>query len=246
MSLVIFMEIKSYKKDAFYSYTLGAFPTIELLKHHQKECLKIFIHTSFKNEDVLMMINELRGSAEIEYNDKMINKLSPKGNCFIIGVFKKYSTYLEEDKDHIVLVNPSDMGNLGTILRSALGFNMKNIAIIKPGVDIYDPKVVRASMGAIFSENIAYFSTFDDYKKAFPTHIPHTFMLQASKTLQETEFNTKELTSLVFGNEATGLDHSLLDNNSIIIHHSNEIDSLNLPVSVAIALYEFRKQKKLD
>jgi TrmH family RNA methyltransferase len=71
-------------------------------------------------------------------------------------------------------------------------------------------------------------------------------MLQASKTLQETEFNTKELTSLVFGNEATGLDHSLLDNNSIIIHHSNEIDSLNLPVSVAIALYEFRKQKKLD
>jgi TrmH family RNA methyltransferase len=241
-----FMEIKSYKKDAFYSYTLGAFPTIELLKHHQKDCLKVFIHSTFKNEDIIKLINELRGSAEIEFNDKMINKLSPKGNCFVIGVFKKYSSYLDGSKDHIVLVNPSDMGNLGTILRSALGFNVKDIAIIKPGVDIFDPKVVRASMGAIFSENVSYFNTFEDYKKLFPEHVTHTFMLQAKTTLQETKFNTKELTSLVFGNEATGLDHSLLDSSSIIIHHSNEIDSLNLPVSVAIALYEFRKQKKAD
>ena len=38
------MEIKSYKKDNFYSYTLGAFPTIELLKNHPEHVLKIYIH----------------------------------------------------------------------------------------------------------------------------------------------------------------------------------------------------------
>ena len=58
------------------------------------------------------------------------------------------------------------MGNLGTILRSCLGFGMKDIAIIKPGVDIFDPKVVRASMGSIFSLNISYFNSFEDYKNA--------------------------------------------------------------------------------
>jgi TrmH family RNA methyltransferase len=71
-------------------------------------------------------------------------------------------------------------------------------------------------------------------------------MLQARNTLQETKFDQDKLTSLVFGNEATGLDISLLDENSIIIKHSDKIDSLNLPSSLAIALYEFSKQKKLS
>lgn len=239
------MEIKSYKKDTFYSYTLGAFPTIELLKNHPHHAIKILIHTSFTNKEVINLILSLKGNAEIEYNDKLINKLSPKGNCYIVGVFKKYASSLDSSKDHVVLVNPSDMGNLGTIIRSSLGFGIENIALIRPGVDIFDPKVLRASMGAIFSLNIQYFDTYDDYKKAFPNHIKRTFMLQAKKTLQETKFDKDSLTSLVFGNEATGLDHSLLDENSIIISHSDKIDSLNLPSSLAIALYEFTKQKKI-
>ncbi len=236
------MEVKSYKKDAFYSYALGAFPTIELLKNRPNDVLKIVVHTSFTNLEVLNLINSLRGRTEIEYNDKLINKLSPKGNCYVIGIFKKYYTKLE-NKDHIVLVNPSDMGNLGTIIRSSLGFGITNIAIIKPGVDIFDPKVIRASMGAIFSINISYFPTYEDYCSSFKDHEKRTFMLQAKRTLQETTFSKDKLTSLVFGNEATGLDHSLLDENSIIISHSDKIDSLNLPSSLAIALYEFNKQK---
>ena len=237
------MEIKSYKKESFYSYTLGAFPTIELLNKHPEQVLKIFIHSSFKNQEVINMINSLRGNCDIEINDKMINKLSQKENCFVIGIFNKYNSKLENDKDHVVLVNPSNMGNLGTIIRSSLGFGIKNIAIIRPGVDIYDPKVVRASMGSIFSLNIQYFSTYEDYCRIFPNHEKRTFMLQAKNTLQTTKFSSEKLTSLVFGNESSGLDISLLDEDSIIIEHSNEIDSLNLPSSLSIALYEFKKQK---
>ena len=237
------MEIKSYKKDSFYSYTLGAFPTIELLKNHPEQVIKIYIHSSFKNKEVIDMINSLRKNCEVEFNDKMINKLSQKENCFVIGIFNKFRSSLDSSKDHVVLVNPSNMGNLGTIIRSSLGFGIKDIAIIRPGVDIFDPKVIRASMGAIFSLNIQYFSTYEDYCNAFKEHEKRTFMLQASTTLQKTKFNTNKLTSLVFGNESSGLDISLLDENSIIIEHSNEIDSLNLPSSLAIALYEFKKQK---
>ena len=50
------MEIKTYKKDAFYSYTLGAFPTIELLKKHPEDALKVIIHSSFHNKDVIYLI----------------------------------------------------------------------------------------------------------------------------------------------------------------------------------------------
>lgn len=47
---------------------------------------------------------------------------------------------------HVVLHNPSDVGNVGTILRSALGFGFRDVAIIRPGVDPFDPRVLRASM----------------------------------------------------------------------------------------------------
>lgn len=236
------MEIKIYKKDSFYSYTLGAFPTLELIKYHKKAIINILIHSSFNNENVLNIIKENSDSYEISFNDKLINKLSNKENCYIIGIFNKYEMTLEENEDHILLVNPMNMGNFGTIIRSSLGFGIKNIAIIAPCIDIYDPKVIRASMGSFFSCNIHVFHSFAEYKKHYRSHIIHSFMLQSNNKLQNYHFK-KELTTLVFGNESSGLDISYLDENSLIIEHSSDIDSLNLPTAVGIALYEFKKQK---
>lgn len=64
---------------------------------------------------------------------------------------------------HVVLHHISDAGNLGTILRSALGFGYKDIAIIRPATDPFDPHTVRASMGAIFSLRIREYETMDEY-----------------------------------------------------------------------------------
>lgn len=237
------MEIKSYRKDLFYSYTLGAFPTIELLKKHQKDVIKILVHSSFHNEEVLSLIHSLRKDTEIQINDKLISKLSNKENCYLAAVFNKYQMTLNPNKNHIVLVNPMNMGNFGTIIRSALGFGFTDIAVIKPAIDIFDPKVLRAAMGSFFSSNIVYFNTIEEYKALYPNHKLHSFMLQAKKALQETEFESTPL-SLVFGNESSGLPENYLDDNSIIIKHSNDIDSLNLPTAVGIALYEVDKQLK--
>lgn len=236
------MKIKPYKKDFYYSYTLGAFPTIELLKNKKNEVIKVYIHSSFNNKDVLDLIYSLIEKKDIEINDEMINKLSIKENVFIIGVFNKFKSTLDKTKNHLVLDDPSNMGNLGTIIRSSLGFDFKNIAIIKPGVDIFDPKVIRSSMGSIFKINICYFNSLEEYKDIYNKHTIYTFMLQAKNTINEIKFNDS-LTSLVFGNEARGLDNKYLDENSIIIKHNNEIDSLNLPTAVGIALYAYQKQK---
>ena len=234
------MEIKSYKKDFEYSYTLGAFPTIELLKNHNKDVIDVYIHTSFDNKEVKEMILKLLNKPYLK-NDKLINKLSPKENCYIIGIFKKYNDELNKDENHLLLDNPSNMGNLGTIIRSSLGFGIKNIAIIKPGVDHFDPKCVRASMGSIFSVNIEYFSSVDSYKSKYENHTLYAFMLKATNDLQTFKFK-KGLSTLAFGNEATGLPDSYLDENSIIIKHSKDIDSLNITNAVSIALYEFNRQ----
>lgn len=238
------MEIKNYKKDSFYSYTLGAFPSIELLKYHSKDVIKIILHSSFSNEDAINILNECRGNAEMIINDKMISKLSQKENCYVAAVFNKYKMTLNENENHILLVNPMNMGNFGTIIRSALGFGFKDIAIIKPAIDIFDPKVLRAAMGAFFHCNITYFNNLEEYKAKYPTHKLYAFMLQAKTQLHQASFDTSSPITLVFGNESSGLPETYLDENSIIINHSSEIDSLNLPTAVGIALYEANRQIK--
>lgn len=236
------MEIKTYKSDFTYSYTLGAFPTIELLRHKNEYVIKVLIHSTFKNEEVLNEIKSLVGPNKIEYSDKLISKLSDKENVYVIGIFNKYDSNLDPNKDHLVLWNPSNMGNLGTILRSSLGFGIKDVAIIKPGVDYFNPKAIRASMGSMFSMNIKFFDTLEDYTESFKEHKQYKFMLQAKKSLRDAEFNDKHV-SLVFGNEATGIDPKYLDDDALIIRHSDAIDSLNVTNAVSIALYEYHEKK---
>jgi len=235
------MEYKNYKKEYEYSYSLGAFPTIELLRSHKNDVINVVYHSSFDNEEVLNEIRLLIGGDKLIQNDKLINKLSLKGNCYIIGIFNKYKNILNPFDNHILLDNPSNMGNLGTIIRSSLGFKMTNIAIIKPGVDIFDPKVIRSSMGSIFNVNIEYFGSIEEYKNKYKNHTLYSFMLNATNTLDMVEFNKLPLT-LCFGNEATGLPNSYLDENSVIISHDNTIDSLNITNAVSIALYEYYNQ----
>lgn len=238
------MEIKTYKKDAFYSYTLGAFPTMELLKNHPETVLKVLFHSSFQNQEVQQKILQFPLNAERCVNDKLIAKLSPKENCYVAAVFSKYSMQLSRQNQHLVLVNPMNMGNFGTILRSALGFGFTDIAVIRPAIDIFDPKVLRAAMGAFFSCSIEYFPTIEDYRKRFPEHRLFSFMLQAPRLLQETSLPFDAPISLVFGNESSGLPEEYLNEDSLRIQHASAIDSLNLPTAVGIALYEISRQRK--
>ena len=157
-----------------------------------------------------------------------------------MAVFEKYSQEVDNSQNQVLLANPSDMGNLGTIIRVMLGFNYKNLSIIKPCIDIFDPKVIRASMGSIFSMNIQLFDTIEDYIKVNHNQM-YPFMLKATVPLQSLESKAFPHT-LVFGNEAHGLDDKYLKlGQPLIIKHSHNIDSLNLSMSVGIALYEFNR-----
>lgn len=232
-------QIKPYKKDSDYSYTLGAFPTYELIKAKPKQVRKVLVDSSFTDKEHLIELCE-ENRIPIETNNKLIARLSDKENCYVAGVFDKYNCELQEDKPHIVLVNPSNMGNLGTILRTAVGFGINNIAIILPGADIFHPKTVRSSMGALFRLNFCQFTSFEDYRRRYSKHEIFTFMLNGENTLTLQDCPKAELFSLVFGNEATGLDDSFLEvGTSIFIPQTPEVDSLNLTIAVGIGAYVF-------
>lgn len=238
------IQIKKYQGKMEYSYTLGAFPTIELLKNKPEKVIKVFVHPDMDSVQQKEIVASLcrKHNIPFEVSKKNVEKLRDKENCLLIGIFEKYEDDLESDNNHIVLVNPSDMGNMGTILRTAVGFGVNNIAVIEPCVDYFNPKVIRSSMGACFQANIKRFSDFSQYKKEYDNRVLYPFMLKGAVDLQKFDREKTQKYSLIFGNEATGLpDDFAQEGQSILIRHENTIDSLNLSMAVGIALYEFTK-----
>ncbi|MGD9887424.1 MAG: TrmH family RNA methyltransferase [Bacilli bacterium] len=232
---------KKYSKQSNLSYTLGATLTIELLENKPHVVKHVYVHSETTRNDTFLLIERLCAINHISLsqNNKAFNILSEKENVFYIGEFEKYQSPLKENTNHLVLVNPANMGNLGTIIRTMVGFNLNQLVIITPAVDLFDPKVIRASMGSFFHLHFSLFPSFDDYQKAYKNH-PYCFMLNGKHHLGEISFQSPY--AMVFGNEATGLDASFLATfDSVRINHSDTIDSLNLPMAVGIALYEQTK-----
>ena len=235
-------KIKKYQKKFEYSYAFGAYPVLDLLKNHSDKIYTIFLKKEGIGSEGIEEVQRIckEKNIYVEINDRLIEKISIKENTYVVAVFKKYESKLLENPNHIVLVNPSNMGNLGTIIRTMLGFNVKDLAIIKPGVDIFDPLVIRSTMGALFNIRFEYFDTIEEYMRRFPNQNLYTFMLKGSKNIKDVQF-VKPF-SIIQGNESTGLDDKYLNiGESVYIPHSKDIDSLNLSVATAISIWEASK-----
>ncbi|HHX99587.1 TPA: TrmH family RNA methyltransferase [Candidatus Dojkabacteria bacterium] len=241
-------KLKRYQKKFDFSYAFGAYPVLDLLKFQKEKVLKVLVKKEGLKSDGISEILDIckRENIPFEENDKLIDRIAYKENTYVVGIFEKYEEVLESEKNHIVLVNPSNTGNLGTIIRTMVGFGFKNLAIIKPGVDIFDPMVVRSTMGALFRVYFRYFDSIRAYTEAYKGHNMYPFMLDGAKNILEVEF--KEPFSFIQGNEGRGLDDSYKtmekrNGESIYIPHSDEIDSLNLSVATSIGMWEYGRRK---
>lgn len=232
--------VKPYKKSYLYSYTLGAFPTIEMIKNKAEIVKEVIISSDLNDTEIITNLCN-KNQIKLSVNDKLVSKLSDKENVYIIGIFDKFEGSLMRERSHIVLVNPGNMGNLGTILRTAVGFGIKDIAIIEPAADVYNPKVVRASMGALFHMNVKHYATFDEYIAEYgENHELFPFMLDAEKKLVPGIYKGEKPFTLIFGNEASGLPKEFHNyGTSVLIPQSKDVDSLNITVAVSVAAYVF-------
>ena len=233
-----FKQFKRYQKEFSYSYSFGVFPTLELLTHRPERVVRVVAHSRGEKSHGLAKLQNLCAARNIpfETNDRAVERLSHKGNIYVFGVFGKYSAPLSAEANHLLLVNPSDNGNLGTIARTMLAFGTRDLALLEPAVDIFNPHVVRASMGATFALRFNYFSSLEAYRTAF-AHTLYPFRLGASAQLQEVSFSTPY--TLVFGPEGAGLppEYAGIGEN-VVIPQSPLVESLNLAVAVGVALYE--------
>lgn len=234
---------KKYKKAFDHSYTLGPFPTFELLECQPNSARAVYFRDDFTQKDKLISLcGEL--SVPCLCSQRALERISQKEICYAAGEFLKYPGELCPDAPHVALVHPGDMGNLGTIERTILGFGIKDLALIGGGADHWHPKAVRASMGAVFRLRVQEFENFDEYlaffgmgRDIFP------FMLDGGKVLTPDSCPISSLYTLVFGNESTGLPPEYRDyGRSLFIAQSPEVDSLNLAVAVSVGTYLFTQR----
>ena len=144
----------------------------------------------------------------------------------------------------LLLDGIQDPGNLGTIIRSAVAFNVDTICLSPDTVDIYNPKVLRSTQGMIFHTNIIIKSLKEIISMLKEREIPIygtrvDYGIDVS-TLREKD---RKKYALVMGNEGNGVSEEILDmcDEYIYISMNPDVESLNVGVATSIILYELDK-----
>jgi TrmH family RNA methyltransferase len=149
-------------------------------------------------------------------------------------------------KNPLILVAeaPEKPGNIGALLRTADAANLDAVLIANPKSDLYNPNIIRSSVGCVFTRQVGL-GTTEEIILFLQRHkiAIHCAALSTSKNYVESDF-TKP-TAIVVGTEATGLSDAWLNSSdqNIIIPMQGEIDSMNVSVSAAILIFEAKRQR---
>lgn len=173
-----------------------------------------------------------------EVMQKISNLKSPSE---AVGIVKKLVPRDYQNR-LLILDNIQDPGNLGTIIRSAVAFNIDTIVLGKTCVDLYNDKTIRASEGMLFKINILRkdLSTFlEELKKN--NYTLYGTEVTGGKVLNTVTFSSK--CAIVIGSEGKGISPEIkkLINKNIYIPMSYQTESLNASVAASIIMYEMSK-----
>lgn len=235
--------LSPYRRDLSYAYAAGLFPALEALRRAPERVRRVLVSPRLGGGEGAQALLSLCGrhGIRVEEADRLLRRISGKDNCFAAAVFDKKFERPDPGRSHLALVNPMDPGNLGTVLRTALGLGFPDAVLVRPCADPFEPQAVRAGMGAVLSMNVSEYAGFDEYREAYPGHRILPFMLDGARPLSEAAGERGGPFCLVFGNEGSGLPPAFARFGAVKIEQSGKVDSLNLAAAAAIGLYAFRQ-----
>lgn len=247
-SLVLLQEKAKARKQSG-TFLIEGKREIELAikGHYELETILFLPELITENE-----INKLvKSKVElIEITKEVYQKLAYRDTTEgILAIAKTKTLSLNDLKlpdNALVLVMESieKPGNIGAMLRTCDAANIDAVIIANPKTDLYNPNIVRSSVGCLFTNQIA-----SDTTENVIQFLKDKKIAIFGATLQNSNFyHTQDYTTasaLVVGTEATGLTQAWRDNatQNIIIPMQGEIDSMNVSVASAILLFEAKRQR---
>lgn len=236
--------LKPYKRSMAEAYAPGAYVTRELILSRPEAVRAVYIHPRCDFPGETEALCRMRG-IPVRTGDKYFSLVNRKENTYVLAVFEKYGGKLAGDRPHVALVGAGDEGNLGAMLRTALACGIRDVALVSPSADVFHPRAVRASRGALFSLNVETFPAFGDYRAAHPAHALYPFMLGAGRAPDAAACESRRF-SLIFGNESTGLPPAFADVGEVVtIPQTAQVDSLNVAVAMGIGTFLFARKNGL-
>ena len=172
--------------------------------------------------------------------DKVMNKIKSVNTCLYVGIVNK-PVFDGNLGDRILLLDGvCDPGNMGTIIRSALGFNVSSVVLSNTCCDLYNDKCLRACEGSILKVNVLrddLVPVIKSLKGIIPIYTTDVCDGENIRNVSSDKF------ALIIGNEGNGVSNDLvtLSDKKINIKTNSNLESLNVGVATSIILYEFSK-----
>ncbi|WP_394750036.1 TrmH family RNA methyltransferase [Spongiimicrobium salis] len=211
----------------------------------------LFYADIISHEEVIELVQEepIRLIAiSKEVYQKLAYRETTEGIMAIVSAKAHGLEALQLRQNPLILIAeaPEKPGNIGALLRTADAANLDAVIIANPKSDLYNPNIIRSSVGCVFTTNIALGTTMDIVQFLQERQIK-IFCAALSASKKYTSVDYKQASAIVVGTEATGLTPPWLENSTqnIIIPMEGEIDSMNVSVAAAILLFEAKRQRSL-
>lgn len=193
-------------------------------------------------KEILLLNGEENVYGDVTYvTSDILKKVSDLTNYPKVLAICYIKDDLKIEGNVVALDNIKDPGNLGTIIRSALAFNVSTIILSENTVDLYNPKVLRATQGMLFHMNIISRDVVNWLSTIAPLGIPiYGTKVDGGFDPRKLSKTEKKKFVLIVGNEGNGVSSRVLDlcSKNLCIPTNIRVESLNVAVATSILLYE--------
>lgn len=212
--------------------------------------IKQFLYTAAAAEkyrkDFEKLISVSVSSAELSGGifDRISDTSTPQGFLCIISMDEEKDRFdVVKGRKYAALENVQDPSNMGTILRTAEAFGADGVLLSSGCCDVYSPKVVRGSMGAVFRLPVMTVSDFSDAIGKYTDSGINTYASTPREAVGIEDVSFADGGIMLIGNEGNGLDEETISRCSqrVMIRMKGRAESLNASAAAAVLLYEMMK-----
>lgn len=231
------LQQKKYRDDSK-KFLLEGLKAIEEAFNADIEIEQIFVlkekafHYSFLEEKIVYVTEPVL---------KKLSTTDSAPDAVAVGKQKIYDISCLKNAKRIALFeNIKDLGNLGTILRTATAFSLDGIILYGNTVDLYNPKCVRASVGNLWKTPVIQLKDFSNLQEYFKDYTRIATLPKSEDSIYLKDFKPQDKILVMFGAEADGLSQELINfaTDKVTIEMDNKVESLNLSMSAGIIFYK--------
>jgi TrmH family RNA methyltransferase len=252
-------EVKSLKQRKYREqkglFFVEGYRIVKEAAEYEGQIASVFVSEGFKRADtsefdLLLKKIEEKGCNTFLLPDSLYREISdtdnPQGIMAVMHIkVKSIEEIMGGDRLFILLESLKDPGNMGTIIRTADAAGFNGVIISEGCVDIYNPKVLRATMGSIFRVPVIPVQSVFEAITFFKKHGLNIYSAHLQGSRNYFDLDMRCNTVLIIGNEANGITSQTATNTDILIRipMKEGAESLNASVAASILMYECVRQK---